>query len=103
MEWRGGQAEIVEDNLDRKMQRLGLSRESSKQQTRRSETARSTSTSACIPISDGVDSERSDRLNWRHEAMTLEKSDHFDGRRFVNPTGSAGQPFSAVPRMLLEP
>jgi L-ascorbate metabolism protein UlaG (beta-lactamase superfamily) len=32
-----------------------------------------------------------------------EKSDHFDGRRFVNPTGSAGQPFSAVPRMLLEP
>ena len=35
--------------------------------------------------------------------MTLEKSDHFDGRRFVNPSGSAGQPFSAVPRMLLEP
>jgi len=35
--------------------------------------------------------------------MTLEKSDHFDGRRFVNPTGAAGQPFSAVPRMLLEP
>lgn len=30
-------------------------------------------------------------------------SDHFDGRRFVNPTGAAGQPFSAVPRMLLEP
>jgi L-ascorbate metabolism protein UlaG (beta-lactamase superfamily) len=35
--------------------------------------------------------------------MTSEKSDHFDGKRFVNPTGSAGQPFSAVPRMLLEP
>jgi L-ascorbate metabolism protein UlaG (beta-lactamase superfamily) len=35
--------------------------------------------------------------------MRLEKSDHFDGRRFVNPTGTAGQPFSAVPRMLLEP
>jgi L-ascorbate metabolism protein UlaG (beta-lactamase superfamily) len=35
--------------------------------------------------------------------MTLETSDHWDGRRFVNPTGSAGQPFSAVPRMLLEP
>jgi L-ascorbate metabolism protein UlaG (beta-lactamase superfamily) len=35
--------------------------------------------------------------------MTPEKSDHFDGRRFVNPTGAAGQPFSAVPRMLLEP
>ena len=30
-------------------------------------------------------------------------SDHFDGRRFVNPTGSAGQPFSNVPRMLREP
>jgi L-ascorbate metabolism protein UlaG (beta-lactamase superfamily) len=35
--------------------------------------------------------------------MTLQKSDHFDGRRFVNPTGSAGQPFSAIPRLLLEP
>jgi L-ascorbate metabolism protein UlaG (beta-lactamase superfamily) len=35
--------------------------------------------------------------------MTQEKSDHFDGRRFVNPTGTAGQPFTAVPRMLLEP
>jgi L-ascorbate metabolism protein UlaG (beta-lactamase superfamily) len=31
----------------------------------------------------------------------LEKSDHFDGRRFVNPNGAAAQPFSAVPRMLL--
>jgi L-ascorbate metabolism protein UlaG (beta-lactamase superfamily) len=29
-------------------------------------------------------------------------SDHFDGRRFLNPSGEAGQPFSAVPRMLLE-
>lgn len=35
--------------------------------------------------------------------MTREKSDHFDGRRFVNLTGAAGQPFSAVPRMLLTP
>jgi len=35
--------------------------------------------------------------------MTPQKSDHFDGRRFVNPTGAAPQPFSAVPRMLLEP
>jgi L-ascorbate metabolism protein UlaG (beta-lactamase superfamily) len=34
--------------------------------------------------------------------MTRGKSDHFDGRRFVNPTGTAGQPFTAVPRMLLE-
>ena len=32
-----------------------------------------------------------------------ETSDHFDGKRFVNPTGIAGQPFSAVPRMLREP
>ncbi|HXJ57817.1 MAG TPA: MBL fold metallo-hydrolase [Verrucomicrobiae bacterium] len=31
-----------------------------------------------------------------------EKSDHFDGKRFVNPAGAAGQPFSAVARMLLE-
>jgi L-ascorbate metabolism protein UlaG (beta-lactamase superfamily) len=30
-------------------------------------------------------------------------SDHFDGRRFFNPSGVAGQPFSAVPRLLLEP
>ena len=35
--------------------------------------------------------------------MTRKKSDHFDGRRFVNPSGTAGQPFTAVPRMLLEP
>src|SRR6476620_10092444 len=35
--------------------------------------------------------------------MTQEKSDHFDGKRFVNPAGAAGQPFSAVARMLLEP
>src|SRR6185503_10050641 len=35
--------------------------------------------------------------------MTRPKSDHFDGRRFVNPTGAVGQPFSAVARMLLEP
>jgi L-ascorbate metabolism protein UlaG (beta-lactamase superfamily) len=35
--------------------------------------------------------------------MTPATSDHFDGRRFVNLTGAAGQPFSAVPRMLLTP
>ena len=34
--------------------------------------------------------------------MTLETSDHFDGRRFVNPAGMAGHRFSAVPKMLLE-
>ena len=40
-----------------------------------------------------------------HSRMVIdvEKTGHFDGRRFVNPTGSAGQSFSAVPRMLLEP
>src|SRR5215470_1084848 len=32
--------------------------------------------------------------------MTRAKSDHFNGRQFVNLTGAAGQPFSAVPRML---
>jgi L-ascorbate metabolism protein UlaG (beta-lactamase superfamily) len=30
------------------------------------------------------------------------KSDHYDGRRFFNPTGPALQPLSAVPRMLVE-
>lgn len=30
-------------------------------------------------------------------------SDHFDGRRFFNPTGPEPQPFSAVARMLREP
>ena len=29
-------------------------------------------------------------------------SDHFDGTRFFNPDGTAGQPFSKVPRMLLD-
>jgi len=33
----------------------------------------------------------------------MDKSDHFDGRRFINPIGFAGQPFSRVPRMLREP
>jgi L-ascorbate metabolism protein UlaG (beta-lactamase superfamily) len=35
--------------------------------------------------------------------MARERSDHFDGRRFVNPTGTAGQPFTKVPRMMREP
>jgi L-ascorbate metabolism protein UlaG (beta-lactamase superfamily) len=35
--------------------------------------------------------------------MTPAKSDHFNGRQFVNLTGAAGQPFSAVPRMLRTP
>jgi len=32
----------------------------------------------------------------------VEKSDHFDGRRFVNPAGAAAPPFADVPRMLAE-
>src|SRR3954454_20003472 len=35
--------------------------------------------------------------------MSTSSSDHWDGRRFFNPTGPAAQPFSAVPRMLMEP
>jgi L-ascorbate metabolism protein UlaG (beta-lactamase superfamily) len=35
--------------------------------------------------------------------MTGAKTDHFDGMRFFNPTGAAAQPFTAVPRMLVEP
>jgi L-ascorbate metabolism protein UlaG (beta-lactamase superfamily) len=34
--------------------------------------------------------------------MRLAATDHFDGRRFFNPSGPALQPLSAVPRMLLE-
>src|SRR5687768_6155040 len=34
--------------------------------------------------------------------MTRPKSHHFDGQRFLNPSGAVGQPFSAVARMLLE-
>src|SRR4051795_9675468 len=34
--------------------------------------------------------------------MSSSSSDHWDGRRFFNPTGPAAQPFSAVPRMLRE-
>ena len=37
------------------------------------------------------------------ETLRARLSDHFDGKRFVNPTGTAGQPFSKVPRMLSEP
>ena len=52
---------------------------------------------------NGVDSEERIARTNESYAMKREKSDHFDGRRFVNPTGATGQPFSAVPRMLLEP
>jgi L-ascorbate metabolism protein UlaG (beta-lactamase superfamily) len=31
------------------------------------------------------------------------RSDHFDGRRFFNPTGANGQPFWRVPQLLLTP
>jgi L-ascorbate metabolism protein UlaG (beta-lactamase superfamily) len=51
------------------------------------------------------------RVRWRDERedrksalpLSLEKSDHFDGRRFVNPTGTTGQPLSTIPRLFLEP
>jgi L-ascorbate metabolism protein UlaG (beta-lactamase superfamily) len=33
----------------------------------------------------------------------LQKSDHFDGVRFFNPTGANGQPFSALPRLFRTP
>lgn len=33
----------------------------------------------------------------------MQKSDHFDGTRFFNPTGAAGQPFSALPRLFRTP
>jgi L-ascorbate metabolism protein UlaG (beta-lactamase superfamily) len=33
----------------------------------------------------------------------LRKSDHFDGVRFFNPSGAAGQPFSALPRLFRTP
>jgi L-ascorbate metabolism protein UlaG (beta-lactamase superfamily) len=33
----------------------------------------------------------------------LQKSDHFDGVRFFNPTGANGQPFSKVPKLFLTP
>lgn len=33
----------------------------------------------------------------------MERSDHFDGTRFFNPTGASGQPFSALPRLLRTP
>ena len=34
--------------------------------------------------------------------MRPQTSGHFDGRRFLNPFGAVPQPFTAVPRMLLE-
>jgi L-ascorbate metabolism protein UlaG (beta-lactamase superfamily) len=33
----------------------------------------------------------------------LRPTDHFDGTRFFNPTGAAGQPFSALPRLFRTP
>jgi L-ascorbate metabolism protein UlaG (beta-lactamase superfamily) len=35
--------------------------------------------------------------------MVPARSDHFDGKRFFNPTGPTPQPFTAVPRMMREP
>jgi L-ascorbate metabolism protein UlaG (beta-lactamase superfamily) len=39
----------------------------------------------------------------RSRGLARPQSDHFDGRRFLNPTGTAGQSFTAVMRMLREP
>lgn len=33
----------------------------------------------------------------------MERSDHFDGQRFFNPSFAQGRPFSSVPKMLAEP
>ena len=33
---------------------------------------------------------------------SIPRSDHFDGRRFHNPTGPLPKPFTAVPRLMLE-
>src|SRR5437867_11640100 len=41
-------------------------------------------------------------MRQRAPGAGVEKSDHFDGKQFMNPTGTVGQPFSAVARMLLE-
>lgn len=38
----------------------------------------------------------------RRKGPMPSRSDHFDGRRFFNPTAPAMQPFTALPRMLLE-
>jgi hypothetical protein len=35
--------------------------------------------------------------------VPVQKSDHFDGTRFVNPTGFGGPPIAKVARMLREP
>jgi formate hydrogenlyase transcriptional activator len=63
--WNGAAARlgVSRTTLIAKMQRLGVSSESSKQQARRSKTDRSTSTSGYVTTSGGGDSERSDRLN----------------------------------------
>jgi formate hydrogenlyase transcriptional activator len=63
--WNGAAARlgVSRTTLIAKMQRLGISSESSKHQPRPSKIDRSTSTSDYVPISDGSDSERSDRLN----------------------------------------
>src|SRR5262245_29046716 len=39
---------------------------------------------------------------WRYEKSLGSLENHFDGRRFFNPSGPRLQPLSAVPRMLLE-
>jgi L-ascorbate metabolism protein UlaG (beta-lactamase superfamily) len=43
-----------------------------------------------------------DRLNTPPD-VNPSVSDHFDGQRFFNPAGFAPQPFTAVPRLMMEP
>src|SRR5215471_8314309 len=45
----------------------------------------------------------SPRHQLESDSIPVRASDHHDGRKFTNPSGQAGQPFSKVPRMLREP
>ena len=55
-----------------------------------------------MTVIDCEGSSRSDESNRYAKAKELmPRNEHFDGRRFFNPTGPALQPFTAVPRMLL--
>src|SRR5262245_15301234 len=52
----------------------------------------------------GVRHHSTENSNFLREFGTIVVvSDHFDGKRFVNPAGTAGQPLPAVLRMLREP
>ena len=46
---------------------------------------------------------REDDAELQGLTVMVSASDHFDGRRFFNPTGPRVRPFTAVPRLLVEP